>query len=190
VIAVGDGALGFWKALEQVWPTTRAQRCWVHKIANVLDKLPKRLQPQAKADLHAAMYATTRSECVRLLDGLAERLEREHPRAATALRSDRDALLAFFDFPAEHAKHLRTTNPIESTFSTVKLRTKTTRGAGSRRAGLAMAFQLIRIAERGWRRLDAAHLVALVRSGTRFVDGRQVEREDQLKPRKSGKDAA
>jgi transposase-like protein len=143
-----------------------------------------------KADIHAAMYATTRSDCVRLLDGLADRLGRDHPRAVASLRSDRHALLAFFDFPAEHAKHLRTTNPIESTFSTVKLWTRTTRGAGSRRAGLAMAFPLIRIAEQGWRRLDAAHLLALVRAGTRFVDGRHVERDDQLKPKKPGKDAA
>jgi len=189
-LAAGDGALGFWKALGQVWPATREQRCWVHKIANVLDKLPKRRQPEAKKDLHAAMYAESRSGCVERIERLATRLESEHPRAASALRDDVERLLTFFSFPQAHWKHLRTTNPIESTFSTVKLRTKTTRGAGSRIAGLAMAFQLIRVAQRTWRRLDAAELVPLVRAGVRFEDGERVEREDHVKPKKPRKRAA
>lgn len=189
-LAAGDGALGFWAALPEVWPGTKEQRCFVHKIANVLDKLPKRLQPEAKKDLHAAMYAESRAECVRTIDALAARLQGDHPRAAAALQDDVERLLTFFAFPKEHWKHLRTTNPIESTFSTVKLRTKTTRGAGSRAAGLAMAFQLIRVAQRTWRRIDSPELVPQVRAGVRFRDGLRVEREDHVKTRKSRKSAA
>jgi transposase-like protein len=189
-LAAGDGALGFWAALAEVWPSTKEQRCWVHKIANVLDKLPKRLQPDVKKDLHAAMYANGRVECEKRVADLATRLEDAHPRAAAVLRDDVERLVTFFAFPADHWKHLRTTNPIESTFSTVKLRTKTTRGAGSRAAGLAMAFQLIRVAQRTWRRVDSPELVPQVRAGVRFRDGKRVEREDQSKTRKSRKAAA
>ena len=189
-LAAGDGALGFWAALAEVWPRTKEQRCWVHKIANVLDKLPKRLQPEAKKDLHAAMYATSREECRKRIEDLAARLEGDHPRAARSLRDDVERLLTFFAFPKDHWKHLRTTNPIESTFSTVKLRTKTTRGAGSRAAGLAMAFQLIQVAQRTWRRVDSPELVPQVRAGVRFRDGKRVEREDHAKPKKSRKVAA
>ena len=189
-VAVGDGSLGFWKAVRQVWPKTREQRCWVHKIANVLDKLPKRLQPEAKVELHGAMYAESRSKCVELLERLAKRFDDEHPRAAASCRDDLDRLLTFFDFPAEHGKHLRTTNPIESTFATVRLRTKTTRGSGSRAAGLAMAFKLLQMAEKTWRRLDAPNLVALVRAGAKFKDGKLVERAPTPQSKKTRKYAA
>jgi transposase-like protein len=189
-VAVGDGALGFWGALGEVWPSTKEQRCWVHKIANVLDKLPKRLQPEVKKDLHEAMYAESRTVCVERIDRLAARLEADHPRAATALQDDLDRLLTLFNFPREHWKHLRTTNPIESTFATVKLRTKATRGAGSRAAGLAMAFQLMQVAQRTWRRIDSPELVPQVRAGVRFRDGARVERKDHSKPKKSRKVAA
>jgi transposase-like protein len=189
-VAAGDGALGFWGAVAEVWPSTKEQRCWVHKIANVLDKLPKRLQPEVKKDLHEAMYAESRKACVERIDQLTARLEADHPRAATALQDDLERLLTFFAFPKEHWKHLRTTNPIESTFATVKLRTKATRGAGSRAAGLAMAFQLMQVAQRTWRRIDSPELVPQVRAGVRFRDGVRVERKDHPKPKKSRKVAA
>jgi putative transposase len=177
-VAVGDGALGFWAAMRDVWPTTREQRCWVHKIANALDKLPKSVQPKAKSKLHEAMNAPTLAEYNKAIDDFVETYEAKYPKAAASLTDGREQLVTFFDFPAEHWLHLRTTNPIESTFATVKLRQRVTKGAGSRAAGLAMAFKLLLAAERTWRRLNGHEKLPLVRAGVRFQDGVRVERND------------
>ena len=178
VAAVGDGALGFWAALREVFPETREGRCWVHKIANVLDKLPKSLQPRAKAALHEMMNAPTQAECEKLMKAFVAEYEAKYPKATKALLADSDKLMTHFDFPAEHWKHLRTTNPIESTFATVKLRQRVTKGAGSRRAGLANAFRLLLLAQASWRRLDGRELLPLVRAGVTFKDGVRFERND------------
>jgi putative transposase len=179
VLAVGDGALGFWSAKRSVWPETREQRCWFHKMGNILDKLPKRLQAAAKEKLHDVMYAETRADALTAIAAFATAYGTAHPKAVKCLEEDKDTLLAFFDFPADHWKHLRTTNPIESSFSTVRLRTRVTKGAGSRRAGLAMTFKLLKVAEETWRHIDGQELVPLVRAGVRFVDGKRVERDNQ-----------
>jgi len=171
--ATGDGALGFWAALRQVYPGTEEQRCWVHKNANVLDKLPKRVQPRAKDMLHEIMYAPDRQSALEDIERFSQEFQAKYPKAVECLTKDQDELLTFFDFPAEHWIHLRTTNPIESSFSTVKARTKKTKGAGSRRAGLAMAFKLLLAAEKRWRKINAPHLVALVQAGVRFPDGQR-----------------
>jgi putative transposase len=170
-LTVGDGNLGFWAALREVYPETQEQRCWKHKLANVLDKLPKRLQPRAKAMLHEIMYAPDRQTALEEIARFSQEYGARYPKAARTLSQDRDRLLTFFDFPAEHWIHLRTTNPIESTFSIVKARTKKTKGAGSRKAGLAMAFKLLLAAEKRWRRVNAPHLVALIRAGVEFPNG-------------------
>jgi transposase-like protein len=172
-LATGDGALGFWSALRQVYPETEEQRCWVHKIANVLDKLPKRVQPRAKDMLHEIMRAPDRQSASEDIERFSQEFEAKYPKAVDTLTKDQDELLTFFDFPAEHWIHLRTTNPIESPFSTVKARTKQTKGAGSRKAGLAMAFKLLLAAEKRWRRINAPHLVALVQVGVKFPDGQR-----------------
>jgi putative transposase len=170
-LAIGDGALGFWAALRQVYPETKEQRCWVHKIANVLDKLPKRVQPRAKDMLHEIMYAPDRQSATEDIRRFAQEFQAKYAKAVECLLKDQDQLLTFFEFPAEHWIHLRTTNPIESTFATVKARTKRTKGAGSRKAGLAMAFKLLLGAEKHWRKINAPHLVALVQAGVKFLDG-------------------
>jgi transposase-like protein len=171
VLAVGDGNLGFWAALREVYPEAQEQRCWKHKIANVLDKLPKRLQPRAKALLHEIMYAPDRASALEDIALFSEEYAARYPKAVKTLTKDQDRLLTFFDFPAEHWLHLRTTNPIESTFATVKARTRKTKGAGSRNAGLAMAFKLLLAMEKRWRKVNAPHLVALVAAGVDFPDG-------------------
>jgi len=173
-LAVGDGALGFWKALAQVWPSTRAQRCWCHKTANILNYLPKAEQPRAKDALHQVWMAATKDGANKSFDLFVETYEAKYPKAAACLVKDRDELLAFYDFPAEHWKHLRTTNPIESTFATVRLRTKRTKGAGSRSACLAMVFKLAQAAERKWRRLNGHQLLGDVIRGVQFKDGTKV----------------
>jgi len=183
VLAIGDGALGFWAAVREVWPETAEQRCWVHRIANVLDKLPKSMQPRAKRALHEIMYAETRAAAEREITCFAQEYAAKYPKAVASLTVDQDRLLAYFDYPAEHWKHLRTTNPIESTFATVRLREDVTKGAGSRTAGLVMAFKLLQVAEGHWRCLDAAELVPLVRAGVRFDDG--VQSEPQKKRKKA-----
>ena len=172
-LATGDGALGFWAALRQVYPETEEQRCWVHKIANVLDKLPKRVQPRAKDMLHAIMRAPDRQSALEDIGRFSREFEAKYPKAVDALTKGQDELLTFFDFPAEHWIHLRTTNPIESPFATVKARTRKTKGAGSRKAGLAMAFKLLLAAEKHWRRINAPHLVALVQVSVKFPDGQR-----------------
>jgi transposase-like protein len=177
-LAIGDGALGFWTALREVFVETREERCWVHKIANVLDKMPKSVQPKAKARLHEAMNAPSRKACTTAMASFVETFGAKYPKAAKCLEGEQDKLMTHFDFPAEHWKHLRTTNPIESTFATVKLRQRVTKGAGSRAAGLAMAFKLLLLAERTWRKLDSHELLPLVRAGVRFLDGVRAERDD------------
>jgi len=178
VLATGDGALGFWAAVRDVFPETKEQRCWVHKIANVLDALPSSIQPKAKAALHEIMNAEHREAADVAMDRFAENYAAKYPKATEKLLKDRDTLLAHFAFPAEHWIHVRSTNAIESTFATVRLRTRKTKGAGSRAAGLAMAYKLLEAAEQRWRCVNAPHLVALVRAGATFVDGVKVERED------------
>ena len=170
-LAVADGALGFWAAARKVWPTTREQRCWVHKTANVLNKLPKSVQPKAKAMLHEIWQAETKADAETAFDLFVTTFEAKYPKAAACLAKDRDVLLTFYDFPAEHWRHLRTTNPIESTFATVRLRHRRTKGSGSRTACLTMVFKLARAAEKRWRRLNGSALLPEVIRGVRFVDG-------------------
>ena len=170
-LAVGDGALGFWAALRKVFPTTREQRCWVHKTANVLDKLPKSMQGKAKQALHDIYLAPSRADAEQAFDDFGTLYETKFPRAVECLRKDREPLLAFYDFPAEHWGHLRTTNPIESTFATIRLRQRRTKGCGSREASLTMAFMLARQAERHWRRLNGSEVMVHVLEGKKFKDG-------------------
>ena len=170
-LATGDGSLGFWLALAKVFPSTTRQRCWVHKTANVLDKLPKAQQPAAKAMLHEVWMSATKADATKALDRFIATYGVKWPRAAACLEKDRAELLAFYDFPAEHWQHLRTSNPIESTFATVRLRTYRTKGPGSRQAGLAMAFKLARKAEQGWRKLNGSAKLQDVADGIVFVDG-------------------
>ena len=170
-LATGDGALGFWKALPQVYPNTREQRCWVHKTANVLDKLPKRMQPGAKEKIHEIWMAATREHASQAFDLFLETYGAKYPKACECLKKDREVLLAFYDFPAEQWVHLRTTNPIESTFATVRLRTKKTKGSGSRVACLTMVFKLMQSAEKKWRTLNGSSLLPEVIQGTKFVNG-------------------
>lgn len=184
LVAVGDGALGFWAAARDVWPETLTARCWCHKIANVLDKLPQRLQAQAKSRLHEVMYADTKEHATEAVARFAEEYEAKYPKAVACLRDDQERLLVHFDFPAEHWKHLRTTNIIESPFSTVRLRTRVTKGAGSRTKALLMAYKLLDMAEERWRKLDGAELLAQARAGVKFVDGVRQEREIKGKDRK------
>lgn len=185
VLAVGDGALGFWAAVREVWPETAEQRCWVHRLANVLDKLPKSLQPRAKRALHEIMNAETRAAAEQSIARFAAEYGAKYPKAVGALTTDQGRLLTYFDYPAEHWKHLRTTNPIESTFATVRLREGVTKGAGSRTAGLVMAFKLLQAAQGHWRTLDGAELVPLVRAGVVFKDGRRVEPQPSRRSRKA-----
>lgn len=170
-LAIGDGALGFWKALRQVYPTTREQRCWVHKTANVLDKMPKGVQPKAKGMLHEIWQAETRAAADKALDLFVASFEAKYPKAVECLTKDRDTLLVFYDFPAEHWVHIRTTNPIESTFATVRLRTEKTKGTGTRLACLTMVFKLMESAAKKWRPLNASKILEDVMKGEIFVDG-------------------
>jgi putative transposase len=170
-LATGDGSPGFWLALSKVFPATRQQRCWVHKTFNVLDKLPEREQPAAKTMLHEIWMAATRADATRAFDRFIEVYGAKWPRATACLEKDRAELLAFYDFPAEHWGHLRTSNPIESTFATVRLRTYRTKGPGSREAGLAMAFKLARNAESRWRKLNGSARLQDLIDGIVFVDG-------------------
>ena len=179
VLAVGDGALGFWKALREVFPDTREQRCWWHKLGNVLAALPKSAHPGAKAALAEVYNAEDRDHALAAAKAFAADYGAKWPKAAAKITDDLDVLLAFYDYPAEHWIHLRTTNPIESTFATVRLRQRVTKGPGSRAAGIAMAFKLIESAQHRWRAVNAPHLVALVRAGAEFKNGKLVERPDE-----------
>ena len=179
VLAIGDGALGFWGALREVFPQARAQRCWFHKIANVLGALPKSAHPGAKRALAEIWNAEDKNQARAAAKAFEAAYGAKFPKATAKITDDLEQLLAFYDYPAEHWIHLRTTNPIESTFATVRHRTKITRGPGSRAAGLAMAFKLIQAAQDRWRAVNAPHLVALVRAGATFVNGKLVERPDE-----------
>jgi transposase-like protein len=170
-LAIGDGALGFWKALRKVWSTTQEQRCWVHKTANVLDKMAKGQQPKAKALLHDIWQAATKVEAEKAFDLFLVTYQAKYAKATDCLSKDREELLRFYDFPAEHWVHLRTTNPIESTFATVRLRTVKTKGSGSRAACLTMVFKLMEVASKSWRLLNGATLLPKVIAGVPFVDG-------------------
>jgi len=170
-LAVGDGALGFWKALSKVYDTTRWQRCWVHKTANILNKLPKSIQSKAKRRLNQIWMADSKEEAERNFDAFMQTYEAKYPKAVECLEKDRDVLLTFYDFPAEHWRHIRTTNPIESTFSTVRLRTAKVRSCFSSTTVLTMAFQLCRCAQKRWIRLHHPERVADVIRGVKFIDG-------------------
>ena len=182
-LAIGDGALGFWKALARCYPDTRHQRCWVHKSANILSALPKSVQPKVKAALHEIWMAETRDDAHKAFDRALVRFESKYPGAMERLRKDREELLAFYDFPAEHWTHIRTTNPIESTFATVRLRTQRARNCGSRETTLAMVYKLLETAQKRWKRIKGFDLLALVVNNVKFKDGEQAQ--DQ-----SGRNAA
>ena len=170
-LAIGDGALGFWAALRKVFGETREQRCWFHKTGNVLNALPKSVQPRAKEGLHEIWMAETREDALKAFDAFLEKYQAKYPKACECLAKDRDVLLAFYDFPAEQWKHLRTTNPIESTFATIRLRHRRTKGSGSRRASLAMMFKLAQAAQKRWRRLHGHQHIIHLLEGIPFVNG-------------------
>jgi len=170
-LAVGDGGLGFWAALREVYPGCREQRCWVHKTANVLDKMPKSVQGKAKAMLHEMWQAPTKAKALAAYEHFLNSWEEKYPKAVECVREDKEELFAFYEFPAAHWVHIRTTNPIESTYATVRLRTKKTKGCGSRMATLTMVFKLALEAEKTWRRLTGHKQIELVMQGRRFVDG-------------------
>lgn len=172
-LAIGDGALGFWKAMTKTYPCCRHQRCWVHKTANVLNKLPKSMQPKVKEALHDIWMAATRDEAYAAFDRAQTRFSAKYPKAMACLAKDRQEMLAFYDFPAEHWTHIRTTNPIESTFATVRLRTKRTRNCGSRDTTLAMVYKLLESAQKNWKRIKGFNLLALVVNNVEFKDGEQ-----------------
>jgi transposase-like protein len=176
VLAVGDGALGFWSALREVFPQAREARCWFHKIANVLGALPRSAHPGAKKALAEIWNAEDKNHALAAVNAFDAAYGAKFPKAAAKITDDLGQLLAFYDYPAEHWVHLRTTNPIESTFATVRHRTKVTKGPGSRAAGLAMAFKLIESAQDRWRAVNAPHLVSLVRAGATFKNGKLIER--------------
>ena len=176
-LAIADGALGFWKAIEEVWPKTRGQRCWVHKTANVLNKLPKSQQSRAKRALHDIWMAETRADAEAAFDAFIETYGLKYHKATECLARDRETLLAFYDFPAEHWKHLRTTNPIESTFATVRHRTVRSKGCLSNKTALAMIFKLGQAAEKSWRRLDGHNQLPKLIQGVKFIDGIEAVRQ-------------
>ena len=171
MLAIGDGALGFWKAISKVWPKTRQQRCWAHKMANVLNKLPKTAHANAKKLLQAIWMAETRADAMKAFDAFVSTYDAKYPKAVACLTKDKDQMVAFFDFPAEHWLHLRTSNPIESTFATVRQRTSRTKGSGSRNATLAMVFKLALSAEKRWRRLNGHEQLGHLIEGVQFKDG-------------------
>lgn len=178
-LATGDGALGFWQALREVWPKTRQQRCWVHKTANVLNKLPPSLQGKAKQDLHAIYEAESRAAAEKAFDHFVAKYGAKYDKAVDCLSKDRETLLAFYASPGEHWKHVRTTNPIESTFATVRLRTTKTKGCLSRRTALAMVFKLAKSAERHWRHLNGSDRLAQVIEGVHFCDGEPIHATEE-----------
>ena len=190
VLAVGDGALGFWRAVRDVFPETTEQRCWWHKIGNVLAALPKSAHPAAKKALAEIYNAEDKTHAQAAAKAFAAEFGAKWPKAAAKITDDLDVLLAFYDYPAEHWIHLRTTNPIESTFATVRLRQRVTKGPGSRAAGVAMAFKLIESAQQRWRMVNAPHLVALVRAGATFVNGKLVERPNDQDQQEGDRQAA
>jgi len=179
-LAVGDGALGFWAALEEIYPSTRHQRCWMHKTGNVLNALPKTVQPKAKRALHEIWQAATREDAEQAFDQFIATYEAKYPKAAICLVKDRDVLMTFYDFPATHWQHLRTTNPIESTFATIRHRTARTKGCVTRDSLLHMMFKLGQCAEQNWRKIRGFAYLAKVIEGVRFVNGEEVQQPDQV----------
>jgi transposase-like protein len=179
LLAIGDGALGFWKALRETWPESAEQRCWVHRTANVLDKLPKRLQPRAKKHLHEIFQAETKEVAQEQVEVFQREYGDRYPKAVASLVRDEEKLLTYYDFPAAHWQTIRSTNVIESAFATVRLRQRVTKGAGSRARGLAMAHQLLAMAQKRWRRIRSPHLVQELLAGTKFLDGRTVNHDDE-----------
>lgn len=175
-LAIGDGALGFWAAIEEEFPSCRHQRCWVHKTANVLDKLPKSIQPNAKRMIHEMYMSPTKEEGLKSFDRFVNLYEAKYPKACTCLAKDKERLFSFYDFPAEHWQHIRTTNPIESTFATIRHRSEQTKGCGSRQATLSLVFKLASEAERHWRRLRGSQLIEKVIYGVKFKDGEEVKK--------------
>jgi putative transposase len=178
-LAIADGALGFWQAVEEVWPKTRGQRCWVHKTANVLNKLPKSQQPKAKRALQEIWMAETKKDALAAFDAFVETWGVKYEKAVECLTKDREALLVFYDFPAEHWKHLRTTNVIESAFATVRHRTVRAKGCLSNKTALAMIFKLAETAEKSWRRLDGHNLLPKLILGVKFADGIEITSQAQ-----------
>jgi transposase-like protein len=178
-LAIGDGAMGFWGALEEVWPETHHQRCWVHKTANILNKMPKSIQSKAKQDIHNIWMAEGKEDANKAFDLFLDKYSVKYQQAAACMEKDRQALLTFYDFPAEHWKHIRTTNPIESTFATVRHRTKRSKGCLSRETALIMVFKLIKTAEKTWRRLDGKNQLPKVITGVKFSDGYEVMVSDK-----------
>ena len=179
-LAVGDGALGFWAALEEVFPETRTQRCWVHKIVNVLDKMSKSVQKHAKAMMHEMYMAATKESALKAFDDFLSLYEAKYPKACECLRKDKDVLFTFYDFPAAHWQHIRTSNPIESTFATVRHRTRQTKGCGSRLATLTMVFKLATAAQKHWRKLRAYQLIDKVLGGVKFKNGEEVKEQENV----------
>jgi putative transposase len=188
VVMVGDGALGLWRALREVFPATREQRCWVHKVRNVLGALPKSVHAGARKALNEIILAEDRTHAERAIQALVTDYGVKWPKAVAKVTDDQEALLTFFDYPAEHWLHLRTTNPIESSFAPVRARTRVTKGPGTRDTGLAMVFKLLQAAEGRWRAVNGPHLVALVRAGASFEKGKLIERPDQTPDKEAGKD--
>ena len=176
-VAVGDGALGFWSALEEVYPSTLHQRCWIHKMVNVLDKLPKKIHARAKELLHQMYHSDTKTDALEAYDQFMKLYRDKYPKACQCLEKDKDVLFTFYDFPAAHWTHLRTTNPIESTFATVRHRTRQTKGCGSREATIMFVYKLAREAEKSWRALNGSKLLVKVLTGVRFIDGEEVEEQ-------------
>ncbi len=176
-VAVGDGAMGFWAALRKVCPDTREQRCWMHKTGNILNKLPKSLQGKAKSQIHEIWMAESKANAEKAFNHFLKAYEAKYPKATECLEKDRETLLTLYDFPAEHWRHLRTTNPIESTFSTVRLRTKKVRGCFSRTTVLTMGFKLIESAQKRWQRLHSSQRLAEIIEGVQFVDGEPLKKE-------------
>jgi len=172
-LAIGDGALGFWKALEEVFPETRQQRCWVHKTANILDKMPKVIQKAAKRMIHEMYLSPTKKDALKAYADFLALYEAKYPRACNCLKKDKEQMFTFYDFPAMHWQHIRTTNPIESTFATIRHRTRQTKGCGSTEATLSMVFKLAMGAEKGWQKLRGSNLISKVVDGIKFVDGEE-----------------
>ena len=177
-LSIGDGALGFWSALAKIYPDCQHQRCWVHKTANVLNKVPKAMQPKIKLGLQQIWMAATKKDAEKAFDNMLESFEPKYPKAMECLRKDRTELLAFYNFPAEHWVHIRTTNPIESTFATVRLRSKRSKNCGSRDTTLAMVFKLMECAQKRWRKFKGFGMLELVINNVQFKDGEMVKLED------------
>ena len=179
-LAIGDGALGFWAALEEAFPNCKQQRCWVHKTANILDKMPKKVQPGAKRNIHEIYMAPTKNDGIKAFENFISIYQEKYPGACDCLKKDKDQLFCFYDFPAMHWQHIRTTNPIESTFATIRHRTRQTKGCGSVTATLTMVYKLASSAEKKWRRLRGYKLIDKIIKGVKFKDGEEIKKEQEV----------